>query len=256
VLCRGTDPLGGAVTTWHRQVFQGQLLGTGWRPDGSSGTLPAARRGVSGALVLGGDHWLPDPQRGPVAGRRWRPGVCAHADYVSDPEWDRAVALAAGLVENPLAQWWERTRRLPQAPADEALETPEAQPRRLRPTSDGALSAGRRTPPTGLDAPARARIDARPAAAPAPVRSADGQVSPAGHHRSPADSLPPVTPLQPRQGAPTGRTPARSAADLRAWAHGSNRARPVTGHAEPSWPTQQPSAALPPWHAHHDGHQR
>jgi hypothetical protein len=47
--------------------------------------------------VLGGDHWLPDPQRGPFQGRRWAPGVNRHADYTSDPEWDRAVAIAAGL---------------------------------------------------------------------------------------------------------------------------------------------------------------
>ncbi|MGM1063612.1 hypothetical protein [Saccharothrix sp. Mg75] len=96
-LCRGTDPLGGAVTTWDRQVYDGMLLGTGFRPDGTSGALPPAERGPTGALVLGGDHWLPDPQRGPFPGRRWAPGVNRHADYTSDPEWDRAVALAAGL---------------------------------------------------------------------------------------------------------------------------------------------------------------
>ncbi|WP_433265278.1 hypothetical protein ACQPZF_37465 [Actinosynnema sp. CS-041913] len=98
-LCRGTDPLGGAVTTWHRQVFDGMLLGTGFLPDGTSGALPPALRGPTGALVLGGDHWLPDPQRGPFPGRRWAAGVNRHADYTSDPEWDRAVAIAAGLEE-------------------------------------------------------------------------------------------------------------------------------------------------------------
>ncbi|AHI01256.1 lipase family protein [Kutzneria albida] len=91
-LCRGTDPLGGAVTTWNRQVFHGQLLGVGF-----DGPLPAAERSGTGALVLGGDHWLPDPQHGPISGRRWHPGVLQHRDYLSDPEWDRAVALAAGL---------------------------------------------------------------------------------------------------------------------------------------------------------------
>jgi hypothetical protein len=96
-LCRGTDPLGGAVTTWRRQVFDGMLLGVGFRPDGTEGALPPALRGPTGALVLGGDHWLPDPQRGPFPGRRWASGVCGHADYTSDPEWDRAVAMAAGL---------------------------------------------------------------------------------------------------------------------------------------------------------------
>ena len=99
-LCRGTDALGGAVTTWDRQVYDGMLLGVGFRTDGSSGALPAAVRGPTGALVLGGDHWLPDPQRGPFPGRRWRAGVLGHADYYSDPEWDRAIAMAAG-VEPP-----------------------------------------------------------------------------------------------------------------------------------------------------------
>ncbi|WP_211347166.1 hypothetical protein [Saccharothrix australiensis] len=96
-LCRGTDPLGGAVTTWDRQVFDGMLLGTGFLPDGTTGALPPASRGPTGALVLGGDHWLPDPQHGPFPGRRWAAGVNRHADYTSDPEWDRAVAIAAGL---------------------------------------------------------------------------------------------------------------------------------------------------------------
>ncbi|WP_018682339.1 hypothetical protein [Actinokineospora enzanensis] len=96
-LCRGTDPLGGAVTTWGRQVCDGQLLGTGFRPDGTVGPLPAATPTPTGGLVLGGDHWLPDPMRGPFPGRRWSAGVLGHSDYLADPEWDRAIALAAGL---------------------------------------------------------------------------------------------------------------------------------------------------------------
>ncbi|MFL6126934.1 MAG: hypothetical protein ACJ73U_45840, partial [Actinophytocola sp.] len=96
-LCRGTDPLGGAVTTWRRQVFEGALLGMGLRPDGTPGPLAAAERGPSGALVLGLDHWLPDPRRAPLTGRRWTPGLQRHGNYSADPEWDRAVAMAAGL---------------------------------------------------------------------------------------------------------------------------------------------------------------
>ena len=96
-LCRGTDPIGGAVTTWRRQVFEGSLLGIGFRADGSEGALPAATRSPDGALVLGGDHWLPDPAGRPVPGQRWHPGILGHRDYQADPEWDRAVALAAGL---------------------------------------------------------------------------------------------------------------------------------------------------------------
>jgi hypothetical protein len=99
-MARGTDPLGGGVTTWRRQVFDGRLIGVGFRTDGTSGALPPAVVGPTGALVLGGDHWLPDPERGPFAGRRWAAGVLGHGDYYSDPEWDRAIACAAGL-ESP-----------------------------------------------------------------------------------------------------------------------------------------------------------
>jgi hypothetical protein len=98
-LCRGTDPIGGGVTTWMRRSFEGSLLGVGFRPDGSEGALEPATRSPDGALVLGGDHWLPDPARGPVRGRRWHAGVLGHADYQADPEWDRAVTLAAGLPQ-------------------------------------------------------------------------------------------------------------------------------------------------------------
>jgi hypothetical protein len=96
-LCRGTDPLGGAVTTWGRQVYDKRLLGLGFRADGTSGPLTEAARAPHGALVLGMDHWLPDPAVGPVPGRRWTPGLQRHANYPADPEWDRAVAMAAGL---------------------------------------------------------------------------------------------------------------------------------------------------------------
>ena len=96
-LCRGTDPLGGGVTTWDQQVYDASLLGVGFRADGTSGPLAEATRAPSGALVLGLDHWLPDPAAGPVPGRRWTPGVQRHANYTADPEWDRAIAMAAGL---------------------------------------------------------------------------------------------------------------------------------------------------------------
>jgi hypothetical protein len=97
-LCRGTDPLGCGVTTWRRQVVDGRLLGVGLRPGKPPGPLAPAERGPTGALVLGSDHWLPDPQLRPLPGRRWAPGPLTHVDYAADPEWDRAVALAAGLT--------------------------------------------------------------------------------------------------------------------------------------------------------------
>jgi hypothetical protein len=96
-LCRGTDPLGGAVTTWRRQVFDSKVLGLGFRPDGTSGPLESAALTPAGALVLGSDHWLPDPAPHAVPGLRWSPGVRRHGDYLADPEWDAAVAKAAGL---------------------------------------------------------------------------------------------------------------------------------------------------------------
>jgi hypothetical protein len=95
-LCRGTDPLGGGVTTWRPRMADGELFGTGL-VDGGASELPAAESAPTGALVLGGDHWLPDPAAGPVTGRRWVAGVRRHAEYVAEEEWDRAVAVASGL---------------------------------------------------------------------------------------------------------------------------------------------------------------
>ncbi len=100
-LCRGTDTFGGGATTWRHQVTDGVLLGVGYLPDGSVGPLPAASRNDPGVLVLGGDHWLPDPMPEPTEARRWVAGLRRHADYVVDPEWDRAVTLAAGLEPPP-----------------------------------------------------------------------------------------------------------------------------------------------------------
>ena len=95
-LARGTDVFGG-VTTWRQQVVDGKLIGDGYRANGTTGPLAAAHLGPTGALVLGGDHWLPDPIQDTPALRRWTAGVLGHADYEVDPEWDRAVAMAAGL---------------------------------------------------------------------------------------------------------------------------------------------------------------
>jgi len=133
-LCRGTDPLGGAVTTWGRQVFDGLLLGVGYLPDGTEGALPPAVRGPNGALVLGGDHWLPDPQRGPFPGRRWASGVCGHADYTADPEWDRAVAVAAGLSRVDAPE--HTTGSLPSLPTARRGTTPPIQVKPLSQASE------------------------------------------------------------------------------------------------------------------------
>lgn len=95
-LCRGTDIFGGGVTTWRHEVRDGRLHGVGFLPEGGCGPLEA-RPDTNGVLILGGDHWLPDPLRGPTGRHRWAPGVLKHADYVVDAEWDHAVAMAAGL---------------------------------------------------------------------------------------------------------------------------------------------------------------
>ncbi|EID55267.1 hypothetical protein [Saccharomonospora xinjiangensis] len=121
-LCRGTDTFGGGATTWRHQVAGGELLGIGYLPEGRVGPLEPADRGPHGVLVLGGDHWLPDPAQGPVKGRRWAPGVRRHADYIAEPEWDRAVAYAAGLDGiSPVIP--EPTRPTGPAPSD-ILGTP------------------------------------------------------------------------------------------------------------------------------------
>ncbi|GAA5150587.1 membrane protein [Amycolatopsis dongchuanensis] len=96
-LARGTDILGGGVTTWRQEVVDGELRGVGYLPEGGVGDLAPALSGPTGALVLGGDHWLPDPIANPAGTRRYAAGVLGHADYEVDPEWDRAVAMAAGL---------------------------------------------------------------------------------------------------------------------------------------------------------------
>jgi hypothetical protein len=95
-LCRGTDIFGGGVTTWRHEVSDRQLYGVGYQPEGGIGPLKA-KADENGVLVLGGDHWLPDPLRGPTGRHRWAPGVLKHQDYVVDAEWDHAVAMAAGL---------------------------------------------------------------------------------------------------------------------------------------------------------------
>ncbi|GLY64480.1 membrane protein [Amycolatopsis taiwanensis] len=96
-LARGTDIFGGGVTTWRQQVVDGKLIGDGYRVNGTTGPLPPARPQPTGALVLGGDHWLPDPIRDTPGLRRWPAGILGHTGYEVDPEWDRAVAMAAGL---------------------------------------------------------------------------------------------------------------------------------------------------------------
>lgn len=131
-LCRGTDAFGGGATTWRHQVVGGKLYGVGYLPDGTVGPVPPAVESPSGALVLGGDHWLPDPMRGPTPGHRWAAGVLKHADYLADPEWDRAVAMAAGL----LRPGWHATPSAEQVPLFPDLSTLAKSPAVHQPEPD------------------------------------------------------------------------------------------------------------------------
>lgn len=117
-LSRGTDLFGGGVTTWRQQVVDGKLIGDGYRVNGTTGPLPAARPQPTGALVLGGDHWLPDPIRNLPGLRRWPAGMLGHTGYEVDPEWDRAVAIAAGLEqpEGPSRAHGEQVPLFPDLP--------------------------------------------------------------------------------------------------------------------------------------------
>lgn len=84
------------MTTWRHEVSDRKLYGVGFLAEGGCGPLKA-KADENGVLILGGDHWLPDPLRGPTGRHRWAPGVLRHQDYVVDAEWDHAVAMAAGL---------------------------------------------------------------------------------------------------------------------------------------------------------------
>ncbi|AOS65443.1 hypothetical protein [Actinoalloteichus hymeniacidonis] len=179
-LCRGTDPLGGGVTTWNRQVYEGTLIGVGFRGDGTEGPLPSATRSPSGALVLGGDHWLPDPARGPFTGRRWNPGVSGHNDFNSDPEWDRAVAIAAGLELPPRGQAGEYSSLL--AGVRQHTETVDEFDDQLAGEADDEAQT-----PTILVT----RVD--PAPAPADAETTVAPALPAGNGEAPVPTQPTAT---------------------------------------------------------------
>lgn len=252
-LCRGTDPLGGAVGTWNRQVFDGKLIGVGFRPDGGEGPLSSASRGPTGALVLGGDHWLPDPQRGPFAHRRWVPGVLEHSEYSGDPEWDRAVAMAAGLempqrgASLPLQASATETRdsalplstapgpRTAPAPAEGTDEAPDVEgtgdgepaPPSTRPVSHApTASTTRRTSarptaergttaehPTADGDPAATAVTAGDPE-PAADPGARAETSPASETASATETAPPPEVVEPRGGFPPWeRAPALRTSD-------------------------------------------
>jgi hypothetical protein len=89
-LVRFTDPLGGPVLSWDLKVNDDEIVGD-WLP-GAPTTAATFARTESGARVIGHERWLPDPVlHQPIFPAR------KHSDYTLDPQWDDAIALAAGL---------------------------------------------------------------------------------------------------------------------------------------------------------------
>jgi hypothetical protein len=134
-LTRGTDPLGGAVLTWDQQVNAGRPGGAALEAQALTLiTAAAPGRPVSDcgdetpthARVIGNEHWLADPFRpdGPYVADVHRPGfhpgTHAHSDFWLDPEWNRAISIAAVLERAPV------TDRQPEPQADSDSTTASA----------------------------------------------------------------------------------------------------------------------------------
>ena len=107
-LSRGTDPLGGPVLTWSQSATDTTLSAMLLQPaDASEIGVEVNDSGIetrSHARVIGLEHWLPDPVRPAepesvaVDAVAFHLGEHRHSDYWTDPEWDVAVARAAGLT--------------------------------------------------------------------------------------------------------------------------------------------------------------
>jgi hypothetical protein len=104
VLARGTDPLGGPVLSWDLTESDDNLTACVLTEDGKPGqeeprTVDSEGQG---AWIAGHDWWISDPMLPPPAayGFALPPYSLAterHSGYWSHPQWDRAVATAAGL---------------------------------------------------------------------------------------------------------------------------------------------------------------
>jgi hypothetical protein len=109
VLARGTDPLGGPVLSWNLNENDGKLTAYELTKDGTPGEEgpQAADPHGPGLWIAGHDWWISDPM--PAA-----PADCGfalppfststqrHSGYWSHPQWDRAVARAAGSSQPAL----------------------------------------------------------------------------------------------------------------------------------------------------------
>jgi len=107
-LARGTDPLGGPVLTWSQSASDTSLSAMLLQPTDADEVGAEVNDGnvetPAHARVIGLEHWLPDPVRPAnadsiaVGAEAFRLGEHRHSDYWTDPEWDVAVARAAGLT--------------------------------------------------------------------------------------------------------------------------------------------------------------
>jgi hypothetical protein len=104
VLARGTDPLGGPVLSWNLNENDGKLTACELTKDGTPGEEgpQAADPHGPGLWIAGHDWWISDPMPAAPAdcGFTLHPfstSTQRHSGYWSHPQWDRAVARAAGL---------------------------------------------------------------------------------------------------------------------------------------------------------------
>ena len=127
VLARGTDPLGGPVLSWDLNESNGNLtaprLAKSVEPD--EYTPRTARRDERGLWIAGHDWWISDPMPASQdkCGFALTPFSLAterHSGYWSHPQWDQAVARAAGLSQ-PAGQAGDQ-------PGDQAGDQPAGPP--------------------------------------------------------------------------------------------------------------------------------
>jgi hypothetical protein len=104
VLARGTDPLGGPVLSWGLSESNGNLTALRLTEDGKLDRheLQAAARSGLGLWIAGHDWWVSDPMPATQdnCGFALPPFSLLterHSGYWSHPQWDQAVATAAGL---------------------------------------------------------------------------------------------------------------------------------------------------------------
>ena len=101
---RGGGRCAGARTRWAARSRRGAsrcAARTCWASASARtarrGRCPRRRGRRRARWCWGWTTGCPTPRRARHPGRRWAPGVQRHANYTADPEWDRAIAMAAGL---------------------------------------------------------------------------------------------------------------------------------------------------------------